>query len=407
MESGDAETAGRAIIKEITISNYRSVGREVTLKLDPLTVLVGPNGSGKSNIVDALRFIADCMELGLGGAIDERDGIEACRRWNRSSGGQPYNVGFQIKLSLPRGPASYSLVLAGSAIEEYSIKSEEVVIGDGTDRVELKVQEGVVRVVPPGLAPNVDKQTLALPLVGGDARFKQLFTTLKSVAVYSIYPNTLRRPQKYSATKPMHRHGENWVSILRDQDQSTWKPDLVAALNRLTGDIDDVKTKRVAGFFVVQFRRTIKKDRSSAAKWFDAFQESDGTLRVAGIVTALLQNPPLPVIGIEEPELTVHPGALGLLYDFLVQASHRSQVVVTTHSPDLLDMVNDASAIRVVARDSERGTTIASLKESQRKQVREGLMTLGEVLRAEGLQQELPLQGDAEAVEVNASDDGD
>lgn len=397
MTAVDVRDEGRAIVKEITISNYRSVGRDVTIKLDPLTVLVGPNGAGKSNVVDALRFLADCMEMGLGGAIDERNGIEACRRWNRSSGGQPYNVGFQVKLALPRGPASYSLVLAGSAIEEYFIKSEEVVIGDGTDRIELKVHDGVIKEMPAGLAPNVDKQTLVLPLIGGDMRFRELFTALKSMAVYSIYPNTLRRPQKYSATKPMHRHGDNWVSILKDQDSATWKDDLVAALQKLTGDIDDVKTKRVAGFLVVQFRRTIKKDRSSAVKWFDAYQESDGTLRVAGIVTALIQRPPLPVVGIEEPELTVHPGALGLLYDFLVQASRHSQVIVTTHSPDLLDMVKDGAAIRVVARNGDGGTTVAPLKESQRQQVRDGLMTLGEVLRAEGLQQELPFVPDAAA----------
>ena len=43
------------------------------------------------------------------------------------------------------------------------------------------------------------------------------------------------------------------------------------------------------------------------------------------------------LIGIEEPELTVHPGVLPMLYDFLIQASRRSQVLITTHSPDLLN----------------------------------------------------------------------
>lgn len=380
----------RARVTHLAVSNFRSIGRDVSIKLDPLTVLVGPNGSGKSNVVDALRFIADCMDMGLGGAINDRNGIETCRRWNRSHGGQPYNITLRVELALPEGAASYSLVLAGSAIEEYFIKSEDAWIRAHGQLHELKVSEGLIRAAPPGLAPSVDKQTLALPLVGGDTRFRSLFTALRNFAVYSIYPNTLRKPQKYSATKPMHRHGENWISILKDQQEDTWKPALVAALHKLTGDIDDVKIDRTAGYLVVRFRREIQKSRSSATKWFEAYQESDGTLRVAGIITALLQEPPIPVIGIEEPELTVHPGAIGLIYDHIKQASLRSQVIVTTHSPDLLDLVKEESAIRVVSRDSERGTTVAPLAQSQREAVRKGLMSLGEVLRTEGFQQDLP-----------------
>jgi predicted ATPase len=391
-EAADAP-AERALVTGIRVSNYRSLGRDVRVSLDPLTVLVGPNGSGKSNVVDALRFIADCMEMGLSGAINDRNGIETCRRWNRSHGGHPYNVVFALDLALPLGPAQYEFELTGSTVEEYAIKAETARIfsRDGVD--ELKVVDGVLQVAPAGIAPSVDSQTLVLPLVGGDRRFRPLFQALKSIAVYAIYPNTLRKPQKYSASRPMAKHGDNWVSILKDQSKETWKPQLVAALNKLTGDIDDIEITRAAGYLVARFHRTIeKKSGSRSAKWFEAYQESDGTLRVAGIITALLQQPPVPVVGIEEPELTVHPGAIGLVYDFLVQASETSQVIVTTHSPELLDRV-PASAIRVVSRSSERGTTVALLAESQREAVRHGLLTLGEVLRTEGFQQELPNLG--------------
>ncbi|HEY8379186.1 MAG TPA: AAA family ATPase [Nannocystis sp.] len=381
--------ADRARVTQLSVSNFRSLGRDVVLRLDPLTVLVGPNGSGKSNVVDALRFLADCMEKGLGGAINDRSGIEACRRWNRSSGGAPYVVKLGVTVALPGGGATYDIELTGSAIEEYSVKSELARVLSGGQEHVLHVVQGKLEHAPDGLRPSVDAQNLALPLVGGDTRFQPLFSVLRNIAIYSIYPNTLREPQKYSASKPMARHGENWVSILKDQLES-WKPQLVAALNKLTGDIDDVKVAPAAGYLVARFRRTIEKKHSRATKWFDAYQESDGTLRVAGIVTALLQEPPIPVIGIEEPELTIHPGAIALLYDHLIQASRRSQVIVTTHSPELLDLVSE-DAIRVVSRSAERGTTVAPLAPSQREAVRAGLMTLGEVLRTEGLQQELPL----------------
>ncbi|HEY8021002.1 MAG TPA: chromosome segregation protein SMC, partial [Thermoanaerobaculia bacterium] len=82
-------------------------------------------------------------------------------------------------------------------------------------------------------------------------------------------------------------------------------------------------------------------------------------------------------------------GALPLLYDFLLQASRRSQVLVTTHSPELLDLM-EADDIRVVVRLQE-GTTVAPMSTTQREVVRQGLLSLGEVLRTEGIQPELPL----------------
>ena len=64
---------------------------------------------------------------------------------------------------------------------------------------------------------------------------------------------------------------------------------------------------------------------------------SDGTLRAIALITAIFQIPKPPVVVIEEPELTMHPGALGAILDLLQLASERMQVVVTTHSPDILD----------------------------------------------------------------------
>ena len=52
------------MIERLTVSNYRSLGRDVDLELGSFTALVGPNGSGKSNLVDVLRFVSDCMHYG-------------------------------------------------------------------------------------------------------------------------------------------------------------------------------------------------------------------------------------------------------------------------------------------------------------------------------------------------------
>jgi hypothetical protein len=107
----------------------------------------------------------------------------------------------------------------------------------------------------------------------------------------------------------------NWGSLLNDQPEATRKPDRVAAQHthrRHRRHRDQARRHRDQArrrLPVVRFRRTVDKALTTAGKWFEAYQEPDGTLRVAGIITALLQEPPVPAIAIEEPVLTVHPGA--------------------------------------------------------------------------------------------------
>lgn len=369
------------MITALTLSNYRSLGEKVRIEFDPFTVLVGPNGAGKSNIMDALRFLSDAAHAGLSGALAARNGIGAVRRW---SGGRPFDVELRVELSVPGGTAMYAFELAGARAEEYEVRREEADISQGSERTRFRIENGVWKEGPPGLQPPLDRQGLALQLVGGDARLQPLVHALQGIAVYSIFPDTLRAPQKYSPVKPMSRHGDNWVSILKDQPAESWKPELVAAIHKLTGDTEDIQVASAASYLVVELRHA---SANGKPKWLDAAQESDGTLRVAGILTALLQEPAVPVIGVEEPELTVHPGAIPLLYEYLVQARRRSQILVTTHSPELLDRVAPEE-VRVVARSADGETRVSRMAAHQREIVKRGLMSLGEVMRTEGLEPE-------------------
>lgn len=371
------------MIRTLTVSNYRSLDKGVRIAFGRFTAFVGGNGSGKSNVVDVLNFLRDAMHLGLSGAITGRNGIDAIRRW---SNGRPFNVSIEVDIVLPDGNATYGFELAGDKQEEYRVKWEKASVLRPDALAEFRVENGKWS-GPSGLLPQTSDTTLALPTVGGDERFLSLFNELKSMTVYSIFPDTLREPQKYNPEKPMLRHGQNWISILQDQPETTWKDELVAALQKLTGDIEDVKVERAAGYLVAQFLHT----SSPRKKWFASDQESDGTLRVAGIISALLQDPPLSLIGIEEPELTVHPGALPLLVNYLRQASELSQVVITTHSPNLLDLLNEHE-VRVVERH-DGVTTVGSMSQKQQGTVRGGLLTLGELMVTEGLQLELDLSG--------------
>ncbi len=370
------------MITKLTLSNFRSLGRNVVLDPGVFNVLVGPNGSGKSNVLRSLSFVRDALRLGLPGAMTHANGIDAVRRHSK---GHPHNVRIELELSLEGHPARYAFELTGESVDEYRVKSEEAVIQSDAGTTGFTVQDGVFT-GPESLRPNVGRQSLALTSLGGDIQLKPLWDALVQTMVYSISPSELRKPQKFSSEPSMLAEGENWVSILHAQEQTAWRQDLVAALQKLTGDIDGVKVTKAASFLIAEFRH---RNEGNTRKWFPAERESDGTLRVAGILTALLQEPSLPVLGIEEPEQTVHPGALLLLYDYLREASTRSQVFVTTHSPILLNHLNLEDCRMFVVGRGEDGTAVSPLTMSQIASIDRDLLSLGELMMAGDLRLDL------------------
>lgn len=374
------------MITRLVISNFRSIGANVEIRPGRLNFLVGTNGSGKSNVLRALTFIRESVRIGLQGAITNNNGIDSIRR---HSTGHPRNVRIEIDATLKNGSASYRFEITGDRSEEYRVKREWGRVTVSGEVTEFSLESGVWS-GPENLRPSIDSQSLAITSLGGDERIKPLWDFLANMMVYSIYPDVLREPQKFSSETPMQSRGDNWVSILYQQEKDGWKNDLVAALEKLTGDIDDIKVAKASGFLITQFHHKLRGEKTK--KWFGADLESDGTLRVAGLLTALLQQPPLPVIGIEEPELTVHPGALPLIYDYLREASSRSQIFVTTHSPILLDYIGlDESSVFVVQRDAAV-TSVEPLSDVHREAVRSQLLTLGEIMISGEMQ--LPLSLD-------------
>ncbi|MBY8881691.1 AAA family ATPase [Actinacidiphila acidipaludis] len=127
---------------------------------------------------------------------------------------------------------------------------------------------------------------------------------------------------------------------------------------------------------------------------------SDGTLRLTGVLAALFQpralNGSIPFVGIEEPEISLHPPMLGALYDALVAASHNTQVMVTTQSADLLDNPEADPSHLLVARDDGHGSTIGPIDGSGRRLLTDGVLTLPELLRSGEMRPRAILPGNAQ-----------
>lgn len=369
------------MIKDLIISNYRSLGPDIHIRPGPLSVLIGPNGSGKSNVLDVLSFVRDAIMQGLPAAITHRGGIDSVRR---RSHGRPFDVHIDLSLTLSTGLARYAFVITGDRLEEYRVKSETGIVHGREVPVQFQ-RSGNIWEGPEGIAPRMDDQSLALTALGGTKPFKPLADFLTGISVYSIFPDTLRVAQRFDSTRPMKRHGENWVSILREIiREDDVRNDLIEGLRKLTGDIEDVRVTSAAGHLIAEFKQQVKARKGK--RWFDAAQQSDGTLRVAGLLTALLQTPHLPVIGIEAPELTVHPGVLPMLYDYLQQADEVSQIILTTHSPIILDVVNLEKDTILVVNRTDGKTDVKKVSDVQLEPVRKSLLRLGDLFVSGDLQ---------------------
>ncbi|MFY0575857.1 AAA family ATPase [Cystobacter fuscus] len=144
--------------------------------------------------------------------------------------------------------------------------------------------------------------------------------------------------------------------------------------------------KRVGHMETLEFRQQVE---GSQEPWrFPAINMSDGTLRALGILAALLQareEERVHLIGIEEPEVALHPAAAGILRDALRDGSRHAQVLVTSHSPELLD-APEVSADEIIPVMAEQGKTIiGALDQATRDTLRDRLYTAGELLKANQL----------------------
>ena len=230
---------------------------------------------------------------------------------------------------------------------------------------------------------SIPPNGLVLPLVQTDPRFAELASAIARIRVYRVPPIVLRQPQDKGQTGAlMDGLGLNWPTtveaILNGPRKGSW----VVALNRLTDDIADAAVKPAGSKQYVEFLHR-NPGQKEGGRWAPADQESDGTLRAAALLAALVQDPLPSLIAIEEPELAIHPGALEILYDFIHSAQRHARVILTTHSPDLLDHF-EPELLRVVTRTGDT-TRITAMEEDQFYAAKERLRTLGEILRHEPL----------------------
>ena len=374
------------LVQSLTLKRFRSL-RDAVVKLDNPTFLVGPNGAGKSNFVDAFSFLAEAMVSPLPTVFDRRGGVATVTH-RTSNRGRRADLGMRVDLKdLDEATERASYAFELRAVKGYGFKVVRercvVVRKDGLRDWFNRSDRGF-KSSRRSLEPAPMEDALVLPLVGGHRRFRTVHQCLAEMTVYRIDPAVLREMQDPDDGARLHPDGRNAASVLRE----IWKRNeedgerICEILASIVPHTVEVHPKRRGNKLALEFVQ--KWGKSESAK-LEAFAMSDGTLRALGLLMAVFQRPVPSVLVIEEPEATMHPGALGAVLDLLRHAGRSMQVIVTTHSPEALDAKWIRNKhLRVVTW--EAGVSrVARISTATRETLRKQLAGAGELLRSNAL----------------------
>lgn len=401
-------------LTELRADRFRSI-HSVALEVSGgISVLVGPNASGKTNLVDAIRFVSDALYNGVDRAVGSR-GSRAVLHRHAGRRAPSFTIGLEFRSE--RLTARYDLRVRVDVHGESWISAERmagIMLSPDQLKVDMRLAGGKFRRA--GLGSTEISEALAdlhynsdLPMLSvmgdsevvarvlasflyDDDRSKaaaeivlSLSNFIGDMRFYHLFPNVMREPRTLTAGETLEEGGENLASVVRKLARERGEPywQLISALGTIVPDILDIRVREAGGYNFVQLRHRSLASESETTGWLDLTSESDGTVRTIGLLVALYQDPAPSLLIIEEPELTVHVGALGVLADAFNEVSSRTQIILTTHSSDLLEHFS-AENIRAIS-NLEGRTRAGVLRETQRSALGRALVTPGEIHRIEGL----------------------
>lgn len=337
-------------IKNIKIHGFRRL-HNVELEMRPLMVLIGANGVGKTSFLDALALFSSSADGKLRETISDMSGIAEIR-----TRGIRENLFFEATMEIPNhSPLKYKISLEPKG-QDYSIEEETLSQEkEGYDQPFLYIssQKNKVKYFDPEkkklLPPDwdYDLHESALSQVSKTYREPEtLRKTLKTISRYHALDvgrqAPIKLPQQMRPILHPGENGENLVAFLyylREAYQERYEiiEDTIKAV--FPGFEAFAFPPVAAGMLSMTWKEKYFKEPTSV------HQLSEGTLRFLWL-TALLQTPELlPIIMIDEPEVSLHPELLGLLVDLLREASQKTQIIVATHSDRLIRFLEPSEVL--------------------------------------------------------------
>ena len=379
------------MITSLKLRNFKNFADE-TLRVGPFTLIVGANASGKSNIRDAFRFLHG---IGRGYTLAEIIGGKYGTDWKPIRGAAtgiarleaskskwnpvPFELETTMRLDfddLSHQNTAYRIKVQHNVFrsDEFAVVAESLQIGENEVYTEDKFKDKHIIFSQPALhqisrlMPNLDFD-------------KYLNTTIvaaefQNTRFFDFRPDRLREPG-LAGQFLLGDGGENLPNIIRNTcSDPIRKSILIEWVRELTPmDVTDFE------FIDDPSGRNHLVIRETSGRQVPADSASDGTLRFLGMLAALLSENPGGLYFFEEIENGLHPSRLHLLIELIERqtAKGKVQVVATTHSPELLSIVNDDTFanMSVVCRledtDDAVIRRVADLPEARRLRESQGL----------------------------------
>ena len=372
-------------LARVVLHNYKSV-RSCDVSLPRLAFLVGANGAGKSNFLDSLAFVADSLRFSLPHALLVRGGLgEVQCRFGDPSGG----FGIRIAGNLPDATVRYAFAVRPTRSGGLEVQREDCLVVPGKPGNEAKfysIRRGCLAASNMAQPPVGARDQLYLVRAAAIGAFRTTYDALASIRVYNLNPDAIREPQLPEADPILKRDGGNVAQVLANLKQrDPWFKERVEAyLGVIAPGTVGIDSRAEGRKTALEFRQAL--ENSERRTRFAATSMSDGTLRALGLLVAVFQcagdrNVGPSLLGIEEPELALHPNSVEALADILDEATVHTQVVVASHSSDLLDRVEIPAASIIVVANDRGSTRIGPLGEADRGALRKRDFTAGELIR--------------------------
>jgi predicted ATPase len=377
-------------VRNIKVSNFKSF-KNFELTLDDYNLIIGPNNSGKTNFVEAIKFFSDIVNRGLDAAISRQGGIEYLRnqrlpkttetkieivyeikgrrpislflrkqlivgekKIDTDSRLIPNNLKYVLGIKGSRNKQRYlitqeTLEIEGELSERFKPASDlgkmairferKQQVFDASAKYKDKVEESNWQEIPPnfyGIPRRVldltdsifDSKRISMPFILFDAR-----SLVGKFSVYNIDPRLPKKAVPVIGNNFLEEDGSNLAiiltNILRNKESRRLLSIHLKDLLPFSSDLSDLKIldKTIMFKLVENYGKTKLAMPSSLI--------SDGTINILALIISLyFQNDDLVVI--EEPERNIHPALISKMVKLLLESSKKKQIIVTTHSPELL-----------------------------------------------------------------------
>ncbi len=320
-------------ITQLTLRNWRTF-KNLEVDVGQRLIVIGPNASGKSNLLDSIRFLRDLARPGGGlqDAVRERGGISRVRCLFARNNYRGW-VGIAISLGDDEDPNQWAY--------EVAFRGE----GAGRNRVlvarEVVRRSGEVILERPDALDESDPERLtqtALEQISANKEFRVIAEFLAETRYLHLVPQVIRDTSR-SGDRVDDPFGGDFIARMNKvpaQTRDAWLRRVTAALQSAVPQFESLTiTRDEAGRPHLESRYTNWRNTPARQNEGDF---SDGTLRLIGVLWSLVEvsRKGAPVL-LEEPELSLHPAVVRMLPTVFAKAQRGgAQVILTTHSPELL-----------------------------------------------------------------------